>query len=309
MEALTRMRTNSLPGPHVRAAILWLLSLLLFWQPLRALAGLSFQDENSTHILLIPAISALLIYLERGSIFRLRRDSLLPGVPLLLVAISLWYGLQAPLASLDARNRMSAQAALIVLVWIAIFVLCYGAGAFKAATFPLLYLSLMIPLPAAVIDGLISFLQKASADTSYVLFRLLGTPVLRHGFRFSLPGLEIEVARECSGIHSALSLLIAGLLVAYFALPGARKRILFVACILPIAIFKNAVRIVTLAWLSIYVNPAIIEGRLHRQGGVPFSVIALILMAVLLWVLRRRSTFSLGRTLRTAYSHLHLARN
>lgn len=298
------MRTISLPKPHVRAAILWLLSLMLFWQPLRALANLAFQDENSAHVLLIPVISALLIYLEKKSIFRVQRDSLLPGLPLLLLVIFLWFGLQTPLASLDARGRLSAQVALIVLLWIAIFVLCYGVSAFKAALFPLFYLSLMIPIPTVVIGGLISFLQKASADTCYVLFRILGIPVLRHGFRFSLPGLDIEVARECSGIHSALSLLIAGLLAAYFALPGPRKRILFVACILPIAIFKNAVRIVTLAWLSIYVNPAILEGPLHRQGGVPFSVIALALMGVLLWALRR---FSLGHTIRMAY--FHFARN
>src|SRR2546430_10377544 len=40
------------------------------------------------------------------------------------------------------------------------------------------------------------------------LFRseLLGVPVLRTDFTFSLPGLTIEVARECSGIRSSLAL-------------------------------------------------------------------------------------------------------
>ncbi len=169
----------------------------------------------------------------------------------------------------------------------AIFVLCYGISSFKAALFPLLYLILMIPLPLTVTAHLISFLQKESADVSYALFRLIGVPVLRHGFRFSLPGLDIDVAPQCSGIHSAMALFIAGLLAAHFLLQGTWKKVCFVLCIFPIAIFKNAVRIVTIAWIGIHVNPAVFQSRLHRQGGLPFSLVAFALMAALLWLLRR----------------------
>ena len=73
---------------------------------------------------------------------------------------------------------------------------------------------------------LISILQKGSADACYALFRLIGVPVLRNGFRFALPGVEIEVAEQCSGIHSGLSLFIAGLLAEYVLLRGAWKKAL-----------------------------------------------------------------------------------
>jgi exosortase/archaeosortase family protein len=115
----------------------------------------------------------------------------------------------------------------------------------------------------------------------------MGVPVIRHGFLFSLPGADIEVAEECSGIHSGLSLFIAGLLAEHILLQGYWKKACLVLCIFPIAIFKNAVRIVTIAWLGIHVNPDFFHGQLHRQGGLPFSLLSLALLAVLIWLLRR----------------------
>ena len=158
----------------------------------------------------------------------------------------------------------------------------------RSAAFPLLFLLLMIPLPVAVAEYTVSALQRGSAETCYLLFRLMGVPFIRHGFQFSLPGVDIEVAEQCSGIHSGLSLLIAGLLAQHLLLQGWWRRICFTLCILPIAIFKNAVRIVTIAWLGIHVNSNFFYGSLHRRGGLPFSLLAVALMGALLWLLRRR---------------------
>jgi exosortase len=272
---------------HAYALILWLLSLLLFRRTLSSLASLSFHDELASHILLIPVISAFLIYIERKRIFRTSRYCPLIGVPILLLAVILWYSHKTLLSSLSDADRLSVAASLIVLAWIAMFILFYGTGSFKAAAFPLLFLLLMTPLPVAVAQYIVSVLQKSSADTCYALFRLVGVPVIRHGFLFSLPGVDIEVAEQCSGIHSGLSLFIVGLLAEHALLKGGWKKACFILCIFPIAIFKNAVRIVTIAWLGIHVNPAVFYGPIHRQGGLPFSLLSLAMMAVLLWMLRR----------------------
>jgi exosortase len=278
--------------PHTYAIAVWLLSLLLLREPLSSLARLSFNDELASHILLIPLISAFLICLERKRIFRSHRYCPSIGVPLLLLAASLWYGLRTPLSSLNSTDRLSVLTALIVLAWIAAFILFYGTSSFKAAAFPLLFLFLMSPLPGVVAENTVFFLQKGSADACYALFRLTGVPVLRHGFVFSLPGVDIEVAKQCSGIHSWLSLFIAGLLAEHFLLQGTWKKACFILCIVPIAILKNAVRIVTITWLGMKVDPDFFHGSLHRRGGLPFSLLALVLMALLLWLLRRPFAFS-----------------
>jgi exosortase len=275
---------------HLFATSFWLLSLVLFRQPLSGMANLSFQDERASHILLIPCISALLVFLRRDWIFRSTRYCPSIAIPLLLIAASLWYGLKTPLSVLNKTDHLAAVASLIVMVWIALFILCYGMSAFKVASFPLLFLFLMVPIPVVVGDRTVSILQKGSAETCYGLFRMIGVPFIRHGFQFSLPGVDIEVAQQCSGIHSAVSLFIAGMLLQHLLLQGTWKKIFFTLCIFPIAIFKNAVRIVTIAWLGIHVNPGFFHGQLHRQGGLPFSVLAILMLGLLLWLLRRSGT-------------------
>jgi exosortase len=281
-------------APHAYALILWLMSLVLFRRTLSSLVSLSFHDELASHILLIPVISAFLIYLERKRIFRTPRYCPSIGVPILVLAVILWCTLNSLLFALSNTDRLSAAASLIVLAWIAIFILSYGTASFKAAAFPLLFLLLMTPLPFVLAGRIAVVLQKGSADTCYALFRLVGVPVIRHGFLFSLPGVDIEVAEQCSGIHSGLSLFIVGLLAEHALLRDRWKKACFVLCIFPIAIFKNAVRIVTIAWLGIHVNPAFFHGPLHRQGGLPFSLLSLAMMAILIWLLRR--PFALSRT-------------
>lgn len=280
---------------HTYAIVFWLLSVILFRQPLGSLASLSYHDERSSHILLIPLISACLIYLQRKRIFRAPRHCPSFGIPLLLLAVVPWYSLQTPLYSLSNTDRFSVVTSLIVLVWIAVFILCYGTRSCKDAAFPLLFLFLMIPLPVAVAEHIVSVLQKGSAETCYALFRLMGVPVIRHGFQFSLPGVDIEVAEQCSGIHSGLSLFITGLLAGHMFLQSTWKKVCFTLCIVPIAIFKNAVRIVSISWLGIHVNPGFFHGTLHRQGGLPFALLALALMALLLWLLRQTPSLLPGR--------------
>src|SRR5208283_4616697 len=129
--------------PHTYALTLWLLSLILFRQPLSSLASLSFHDERSSHVLVIPLISAFLLWLERKRIFNTPRYCPSIGAPLLLLAVVLRYSLKTPLSTLNPIDRLSVLTALIVLVWIAGFILFYGPGSFKAGAFPLLFLLLM----------------------------------------------------------------------------------------------------------------------------------------------------------------------
>ncbi|HZR63509.1 MAG TPA: exosortase/archaeosortase family protein [Terriglobales bacterium] len=269
---------------HWCAAASWVVSLVLFRDALNSLAGLSLHDDRASHILLIPVISGFLLYLERKRIFGTPRVRRQIGLALILLALVLWF-------TLKTRNS-SVFAALIVLVWIATFIFWYGTDAFKAATFPLLFLGLMIPLPAVIAEHIVSVLQKGSAEVCYALFRFTGVPVVRQGLVFSLPGIDIEVAKQCSGIHSALSLFIAGLLAEHVFLQGIGKKLAFTLLIVPIAIFKNAVRIVVISWLGIYVDPGFFHGALHRQGGLPFSLLAIGMMGLLLWLLRNPTLVS-----------------
>ncbi len=185
-------------------------------------------------------------------------------------------------------------------MWIAAFVFCYGTQSFQAALFPLLFLLLMIPIPTVLLDQVIFVLQKGSAIATYGLFKLMGMPVLWQGFKFSLPGVDIEIAKECSGIRSSLALFITGTLAAHFFLQTHWKKVALVLLTFPIAILKNAARIVTISSLGVYVDQGYLTGRLHHKGGFVFSILALAMFVPSLFLLQRSEIAARGRAARTS---------
>src|SRR4051812_12236792 len=116
---------------HCYAVISWLLSLLLFWRPLRDLVDLSLRDERSSHVLVIPFLSIGLICLRHKRLFCEARFCPTLGSAALLLTGVLWIGVQRlPLSTAD---RLSAAVGLVILAWLAGFVLFYGTPSFRAS--------------------------------------------------------------------------------------------------------------------------------------------------------------------------------
>ena len=55
----------------------------------------------------------------------------------------------------------------------------------------------------------------------------------------------------------------------------------------PVLLFKNALRISTLAYLAVHVDQRILTSELHREGGIPFFVLGLLLLYPVLAILIR----------------------
>ena len=266
----------------------WILaSCLLLWRPLEAFVSYSLSNDNASHLLLIPVISGWVLFLERHRIFKMLGSDvgmasavLTAGAALALVAFlvgSRW----------TALNQLSAYVLALILIWTAGFAFLFGKQALRSARFPFAFLLLAVPIPDFILDKLIYVLQKGTTEVAAVLFDWSGVPVLRDGFVFHLAHVNIEVARECSGIRSSLALLILAILVAHFYLNTFWKQALLVIAGLFVMILKNGLRIVTLTLLASYVNPDFLYGRLHRQGGVVFFLLGLLLLVPLLWLLER----------------------
>ena len=260
---------------------------LIFLHPLKSFFSYSLSNDNASHLVLIPAISAWIFFLERDRIFKDLSSDLLAGS--LFLAGGAVAGVFAFLTGprWGPLNQLSAYILALVLLWIAGFSFFFGRPSLRHARFPLAFLLLTIPIPDFLLDRAIYFLQRGSAEIAAVLFDWSGVPVLRDGFVFHLANVNIEVARECSGIRSSLALLILAILVAHFYLNTFWKQVLLVVAGLFVMILKNGVRIVTLTLLASYVDPGFLYGRLHHEGGVFFFLLGLLLLAPLLWFLQR----------------------
>ena len=263
------------------------LAFVMAFEPIKALYFSLSHREYYSHIVLIPLVSLYLIYQKRKLIFSEISHSFSVGVPLLLTGFVLYlWG-----KSIEVQSNQNDFTSIISLSSVILingaFILSYGTQAFKAAIFPLLFLIFIIPLPTYLMDRIIHFLQVGSTECANFLFLVTGLPFLRDGFVFHFSGQSIEVAEQCSGIRSGLALFITALLAEHLFLTTWWKKIILVICVIPIAMFKNGIRIVTLTLLGTYVDPRIMGSSLHREGGIPFFILALLFMAPVLYSLRR----------------------
>ncbi|HTC46966.1 MAG TPA: exosortase/archaeosortase family protein [Candidatus Aquilonibacter sp.] len=265
------------------------LSLLLFVKPLYEMFQLVSRDDTSSHIVLIPFITAWLLYTERKPSQAEGALNIWPSVLFLAPSLPMaFFSLHCE--SCAPKTRLSGYALALVLLVIAGFVFALGAAAAKSSWFALAFLFFSIPIPELFLSRIIYGLQSGSAAIAEFFFNLSGAPVLRDGFFFRLPKMSIEVAQECSGIRSSLALLILALLVAHFSFRPFWKKLAFVAAGLCMMLVKNGIRIASLTLLANYVNPAFLTGRLHHQGGIVFFLIGLALLWPVYWALRRGET-------------------
>jgi exosortase len=262
------------------------LSSLFFAEPLIALIRLSLTNDNASYLILIPFLAAGLLFIARRATFSHPSFDASGSIFLFL---SIIIGISVRLAGdkAPADLRLTGNVLAVILLWIAGFSFSFGKAAVKSAYFPLLFLFLTVPLPNFLVERIISLLQVGSAEITEVLFNLTGVPVLREGLVFHLARVDIEIARECSGIRSTIALFILALPVVHYGLRSLWRKLFFLICAFFVMILKNGIRIVTLSLLAVYVDPSFLFGRLHREGGIVFFLLGLLLLLPVLLLLQR----------------------
>jgi exosortase len=254
--------------------------VVVMYSSLRALIAYAMDTDNThaSQIILIPFITAMLIYLNRSKIFQTVDYSVIPGMLLMVPGVGLLIASTIVGAHQTKGDHLALITSSIVILWLGGFLFFYGPTAFTTAIFPLLFLVFFIPIPSVILDPTIEFLRRGSADMAFIIFRLTGMPIFRDGFFFQLPTLTIEVAKECSGIRSGISIVISSLLAGHLFLRSWWRRSVLVIIAVPVLLFKNALRISMLSYLAVYDDPKWLEGKLHQEGGIGFFVLGLLVL-------------------------------
>lgn len=281
---LDTMRKNR----HLLFLILGVALVAVFWKPLWVLATISLRRDQYSHVLLIPFISGFLIYWRRADVFAKPATTCYAGLLPILVGLAV-YGAAGNVGSASLQEVSPSLSASIIGFLIACvggFLLVYGKPSFQAALFPLGFLLLMIPMPSVLLSKVVYALQRGSSDAAAVILRAFGVPFFREGLVFQLPGVAIEVAEECSGIRSSVALFITTLLAAQLTLRSNWRKFALCAIVIPVAMFKNGLRIATLSVLSVYVSRDFLFGRLHRSGGFVFFTLGLLVLSGILRLLQ-----------------------
>jgi len=295
-EIVSQAAENRFRSPRERIAkskrfVGWCVYLVIlcgaFALPLKNFAHFAVHSDVHSYVLLIPFVVAYLIYIRWNDLSDELTSAWGPTAMLTAAGIgALWASQQ--FTAIGQNDYMTLIALSFVCFVIAGSFLFLGMKWARSAMFPLFFLAFFIPLPEIVVDTLEEASKQASAEVASWLFLITGTPFLRTETMFQLPGITIMVAKECSGIRSSLVLIITSLLAANMFLRTTWRRALLVAAVIPLGLFRNAVRILVISLLCVHIGPHMIHGAIHRRGGPFFFALSLLPLFAMLWWLRRQ---------------------
>jgi exosortase len=237
----------------------------------RDLARDLWESEDNSHGFLVPVFVTFVLWHERS------RYRPVPQAPSGLgLAINL-FSLTLLIGGTLGADYFTARFSLCTLL-AGIVVYLSGWKMLRAVAFPLAYLALMIPLPNIIHNQITFPMQLLASRIAETLISLTGVPVFREGNLLRVPFYSVEVVQACSGIRSLLSLVALGAAYAYAAETRSWLRVMLVILMLPIAIFTNAVRIMSACLLGYKVGPEWAEGFVHLFSGWLIFVVALTLL-------------------------------
>lgn len=292
-----------------RAGLGFAISLLvwmgLYYRAVLHLVELAARNDLYSHVFLIPVITAYLAWARRHEISSVPAEKSPKSAVGVLIAgalpVAVAWMMSRRGVLLAPQDRLFYSTLSFVTLVLASALFFFGRRLIWSVAFPISLLFFLAPLPKAAELGIESFFQETSAATAAVLFEASGAPVFRQGLKLHLPGIVLEVARECSGIRSSLVLFITSLIAGYLFLRNPWKRAVLALLVIPLGIVRNGFRIFTIGTLCIHMGPGMINSWIHRKGGPVFFVLSLVpFFGVLLLLLKTESKDELGATARSA---------
>lgn len=264
--------------------------VICFAMPLWELFRFAAGSELYSYILLIPFISFYLLWLKRETLPVSTQPTRLISIIFFLAGLALtamyWLLLRSSLRS-AYDDYLAVMTICFLLFFYGISSLFWGAQTLRAAAFPLAFLIFLVPIPLAATQEINSFLQSGSALAAAGFFSLTGTSYFQNGLSFQLADIRLQIAPECSGIHSTLVLFITSLLASYIFLRTPWKQALLTFFVIPLGILRNGFRVFVIGQMCIHMGPQMIDSPVHHKGGPIFFVLSLVPLFLLLVILQK----------------------
>jgi exosortase len=258
-----QLRSFGWQGALLTAAVIALYAPVLW-----ALVRQWIDDPDYSHGLLVPLLSAFLIWQRRDKLAAIPRKPSNAGLLIVLFALLLLF-----LGSLGAELFLTRVS--IVITVCGLIVYFSGWALLRAMAFPLAFLLFAIPIPVIIYNKIVFPLQFiASRFATSVLEMLNLFPILREGNVLIMPGMKLEVVEACSGIRSLMSLLALAAGYGYLVEKSVPVRWFLVIAMVPLAIISNGTRVMITALMANYIGPQAAEGTMHELSGWVIFIVA-----------------------------------
>jgi exosortase len=256
----------------IAAAALIAIGVLILYADVLAKLLLAWRtDDNYSHGFFIVPIAVYLAWERRD---QLAAASARPSSLGLLIVLASAVVLAAGV--LGAELFLTRISLVGMLGGIVLFM--FGWRHLRILAFPLLFLVLMIPLPAIIFNKIAFPLQLLASRAGEFALSSVDIPVLREGNVLVLANTSLEVAEACSGIRSLISLLTLGIVFGYLADSRAWVRTIVALSTIPVAVVSNGARVAGTGIAAHRFGPAAAQGFFHEFSGWAVFVVAFAMM-------------------------------
>ncbi len=231
-------------------------------------------DDNYSHGFLIVPIALYFAWERRGKLKEAERK---PSYWGLLVLAG---GLASLLAGILGSELFMTRISILGTIAGTVLFL-FGWKHLKILLLPILFLLLMIPIPAIIFNRVAFPLQLLASRFGETALQMAQIPVLREGNVIHLANTSLEVAEACSGIRSLISLLTLGIVYGYFTDSRLWVRIALAIGTIPIAIAANGIRVAGTGIAAHFYGAQAAEGFFHSFSGWIIFITAFIMMFIL----------------------------
>ena len=255
------------------------LAIAVTWGAWTDIVRIARQDEEASHIILVPIVAAWLFWVRRRRLRLVRRRGLLTGT--LLIALGWAMSYYGYTHAMQAAWHLGAVLMVVgaILSVLGVDVLLRFLPVFAVLVF-------LVPVPGSLRLQIAGPLQTATAEATRVVLELAGLPITRSGNLLTINGVEVRVAEACNGMRMVFALLLVSYAFAFGTPLRTYVRVLIVAISPITAILANVVRMVPTASLFGYADVDVARFFHDHIAGWAMLVLALLALFGLVRLMR-----------------------
>jgi len=241
------------------AALLMTLGVVATLGAWRDIFHIAMNDEEHSHILLVPLVAAWLLWVRRQRLRKYAPQATWVG-PVFVAAGWLLNRIG------DDHSIQSFWHFGAIVVVVGCF-LSVAGGALLTRLLPVFAsLCFMVPVPGRVRQAVALPLQAATARVTQSVLETMGVAVERSGNVLRIAQKDVEVAQPCNGLRMVFALFMVSFLVAYSSPLRNRVRVLVLLASPVAAIAFNVLRLAPTVWAFGALSPDI-ASSVHEIGG------------------------------------------
>jgi exosortase len=277
-----RVKSQAIVLPTRRRPALWATACLFacllwsYWATVAELVAFWRRNQDYSVGMLVPLVAIWLVWRERMS---LAAEPVRPC----------WWGLMVLALAEIARlggvffGYGSGERYALVVCIAGATLLAAGWRIFRRLKWVLLFLVLMIPLPARVHELVALPLQNLATKSAVFGLELLGFFVQREGNVLRLEsGETVAVAEACSGLRMLTAFVFVAAVLAFMVRRPAWHKVVLLAFSIPVAVLSNTLRVIATSMFVNYSGASPSTTTFHDATGLAMMPAAVLLSVGLL---------------------------